>query len=317
MILAGIDEAGLGPRLGPLLCGAAALRAPERMPPEGPWGALAAAVAERPVAREERPVVCDSKLLHGRLGLAGLARSIGAFLAAWNSPPNAPAATAERDRLLARLGAADTVRYLEAYPWHAAGGAWPACPPCPALAEALAPAGLQVAALTVRLLLPGMLNDGIACGRNKGEVLLDQTGALLTALAADFPAEALRVTIDKQGGRAYYHPFLSRLFPGAWIDILEERPQQSAYRIRRAGAPVEVTFRAKADQSAFCTALASILCKYVRELFMADLNAWFGARLPGLRPTAGYAADAKRWLAEAAPVLAAEGIDRRCLVRQR
>ncbi|MDR3078295.1 MAG: hypothetical protein LBV15_05995, partial [Planctomycetota bacterium] len=62
---------------------------------------------------------------------------------------------------------------------------------------------------------------------------------------------------------------------------------------------VEVRFQAKADRDAFAAALASLAAKYARERFLLGLNAWFGQRLPGLKPTAGYPQDAKRWLAEA------------------
>ena len=47
-------------------------------------------------------------------------------------------------------------------------------------------------------------------------------------------------------------------------------------------------------------ALASIFSKYIRELFMRPFNAFWAERVPGLRPTAGYAADAGRFLRDTA-----------------
>ena len=45
-------------------------------------------------------------------------------------------------------------------------------------------------------------------------------------------------------------------------------------------------------------AAASILSKYLRELMMARLNGWARSHLPGLRPTAGYWLDGKRFADE-------------------
>ena len=46
-----------------------------------------------------------------------------------------------------------------------------------------------------------------------------------------------------------------------------------------------------------------MLAKLLRERFMADLNAFFLARVPGLKPTAGYAGDAPRFLEAVRPAL--------------
>jgi hypothetical protein len=55
--------------------------------------------------------------------------------------------------------------------------------------------------------------------------------------------------------------------------------------------------------------------KYLRELRMARLNAFFAERLPGLAPTAGYVQDGRRFLAEIEPLLASAGVQRDALVR--
>ncbi len=43
--------------------------------------------------------------------------------------------------------------------------------------------------------------------------------------------------------------------------------------------------------------------KYVRELFMEGLNDFFRAKIDGLRPTAGYYQDGRRFLGEVERVL--------------
>ena len=63
--------------------------------------------------------------------------------------------------------------------------------------------------------------------------------------------------------------------------------------------------------------LASIYSKYLRETFIKALNEFFTTRQPGLKPTAGYYTDAKRWLADAEEMLARHYVDRTMLIRVR
>jgi hypothetical protein len=57
--------------------------------------------------------------------------------------------------------------------------------------------------------------------------------------------------------------------------------------------------------------------KYLRELAMQAFNAYWAERLPALRPTAGYPADARRFKEEIAQVQAAEKISDATLWRNR
>ena len=59
----------------------------------------------------------------------------------------------------------------------------------------------------------------------------------------------------------------------------------------------------KGDGKHAPVALASVLAKTVRELFMESLNTWFAEQVPGVRPTAGYPQDARRFLEDVASVL--------------
>ena len=65
----------------------------------------------------------------------------------------------------------------------------------------------------------------------------------------------------------------------------------------------------RADQRDGLVALASIVSKTVRELWMDVFNAYWRARVPGLRPTAGYPVDAVRFRRRSRQVAAAEGYD--------
>ena len=65
------------------------------------------------------------------------------------------------------------------------------------------------------------------------------------------------------------------------------------------------------------TALASMTAKYLRELHMIQFNAYFQARVPGLKPTAGYGLDAWRFLDDIAAARAADGLAGPTLLRTR
>jgi hypothetical protein len=325
VILAGIDEAGLGPALGPLAVAAAALRVPDGWTPACPWRALAGAVKNGGGRGDGRLFVADSKVVF-RGGVDALERGVLAFLACHRPDVSRSLPwTDGRDALLSALHAdAEARAALGRLPWYA-GRCWavPAAADAAArdaaaaLGAALAEAEAGVVALRARLLPAEALNARFAAGENKGAVLLAQTGAHLRALADAFLDEPLRVMIDKQGGRTFYLPFLMDLFPGEFVRIGREAADGSVYRWERPGAPVTVVFRPRADGEAFAVALASLVAKYLRERCMEDLNAFFAARVPGLRPTAGYHGDAPRFLEAVAGVLAEEGIGRDRLVRRR
>ena len=94
----------------------------------------------------------------------------------------------------------------------------------------------------------------------------------------------------------HYAQDLRRLCPDARVEVLDERPERSHYRIVEAGKHVEVTFAERAEDRAFPTALASCMAKYTRELLVECLNLWFAGRVPDLKPTAGYYVDGHRFL---------------------
>jgi ribonuclease HII len=86
-------------------------------------------------------------------------------------------------------------------------------------------------------------------------------------------------------------------FPEAELQVLAEGPESSRYRLTDVGGAMEVRYEVGGEDRHLPTALASMVCKYVRELMMDLFNRWWAARVPGLEPTAGYATDAKRFIA--------------------
>ena len=129
------------------------------------------------------------------------------------------------------------------------------------------------------------------------------------------PDSAIRVAIDRQGGRQRYHEDLLREFPSDRLTILREDNNESAYRLDGLRGRLLVSFTVQGEQHHLPIALASMTAKYSRELWMARLNGWFAQRIQGVRPTAGYVQDGRRFLASVRPTLEAEEIPEAMLVR--
>ena len=320
MILAGIDEAGLGPALGPLCVCRAALRVPDATVLPSLWHLLENSVTAKKRKGDDRLLVADSKVAHKLGGVAGLEKTFFSFLS--QLPDLAPVS---REELLRLLNAGEAFDSLYEYPWYV-DAVWdvPALVPVMELSDssarlkvACAAAGVTVASLAADIALAGNLNRRFDMGLNKSEAVLERTGAHLVAIEESFPDEHVYVTVDKQGGRNDYLPFLSNLFPGAWIEEDVAGADLSAYMVRRRGGKFRMEFMPRADAQSFPVALASIMAKYLRERFMADLNRFFQKELPGLKPTAGYHGDAPRFLAEIESVLLTKRIDTRLLIRER
>jgi ribonuclease HII len=128
------------------------------------------------------------------------------------------------------------------------------------------------------------------------------------------------VLVDKHGGRSRYRRLLLDVFPDCQCDILQEKADRSAYRVADVaggGRTLLVTFQEGGDARALPTALASMVAKYVREIHMLAFNTYWQQRLEGLKPTAGYHCDARRFMRDIAPALRAGGVDVSALVRRR
>jgi hypothetical protein len=116
---------------------------------------------------------------------------------------------------------------------------------------------------------------------------------------------------DKHGGRHYYLGPLAEALPDAWIDRGLEGPELSRYTLRSGSRRVELSLTPRADAEDMLVALASIVSKSLRELWMDAFNAYWRIRVEAIRPTAGYPNDAERFRQEIEEIAAYEGLSPR------
>jgi hypothetical protein len=302
----GVDEAGYGPNLGPLVVCASVWSTTHRLPPESWIEQLFPAfrrAGNKTADFESGIVIDDSKLVYqSGKGIDALERNTLALVALCGGPTG--------DAYLFRNWLdGNYVRSSNVAPWCGdamrAGQSSLRLQHCAEelafLAEKLASAGMQLRQLAGRILFPAEFNRQLSSQNNKAAVLSDTTMDLVRSLVVRAreaqcgePSEEIVVLCDKHGGRDRYFALLSHFFVDERIEIVCEGEGESAYRWRNSQGTTEIRFCSKAERFP-PTAAASMTAKYVRELCMAEWNAFWAAKIPGLPPTAGYPVDAKRY----------------------
>jgi hypothetical protein len=319
-IVAGIDEAGYGPLLGPLVVACAAFEVDDEVADTDLWSLLAPTVVRRPPKRNEpRIAVDDSKRLYsGGRGLWRLERGVLGMLSA----------TGHRPRTLTDLleiTSPGAVKCATSVPWYRdVTHALPAAADGPEIEAAIEALDRQLVRTTIRprriaaeLLFEPELNRLIADGATKADAAFGRVAALLQELRHDIPAGHVILHLDRQGGRTHYLEPLSRALPNAVVGVVEEGRQASRYLVEDGDRTWEIRVAVGGDRLQLPVALASMTAKYVRELMMGLFNRFWAARVPGLRPTAGYPADGHRFLTDIAPMIGALAVDPATLVRCR
>jgi ribonuclease HII len=315
--IVGLDEAGYGPNLGPLVQAAVAVRAPD----DGClWARLAAAVRRAAGPDDGRLVIDDSKLVYA--GPAGLARLERGALAALHCACHG---VSEFGHLLNAIAGPPRPLPVESEPWY-----------CPADCAPVAddPAGLHAARDQFAATLPsaGVVLETVRCvitpaprfnalldrWDSKAAVLADGVITLLGDILPSLTGEdAVTFLIDKQGGRNYYAAMVQTAFPAQWVKAVRESAGLSEYHIDGLGRNVGLVFRPRAEQAALPVALASMLAKYLREVLMGQFNRFWQKHVPGLEPTAGYPGDARRFYEAIRPAMVRLGMPESAVWRRK
>jgi len=310
---AGIDEAGYGPNLGPLVMSVVVAEGPADQPPRV-WDDLKGTVS-RANDPSNRLWVDDSKqVFKARKGRDRLDAATLAVLDAVGRPiPRTLAA------LLGRLGAG-SLDDVELTPWLDPGQD-PKYPPITSrsLAEAAVArrpfAGAPWRLVDVRSVVvgPARFNNGLLASAtgSKATVHFAAFAELIRHVLATTPLDQpIAVRGDKHGGRHFYADPLQAAFPDAEVIRGTEGPDRSAYVVHtpgRASLAIELVPRADGDDG--LVALASIVSKTVREHWMDTFNQHWLDQIPGLKPTAGYPVDAQRFRRAIEPLCQTRGLD--------
>ena len=317
--LIGTDEAGYAPNLGPLVISATGWEIDDCIDDDRLYGVLDEVVCVLPRdAHAARVAWADSKVLYSSgQGLGALERGMLAALGLIDCLP-------ANWRALWRALDGEASERLELAPWHIgfnsdlplSADLAEIAPLVAVLESAFATAGIRLIAIASKAVFPDEFNRLVDRHGNKAEVLSRVTLELIARMMERIGPGRTRILCDKHGGRNKYGRMLQQQFPEFLVEVREEGSIESAYAWGPKRGRVEVRFRIGCEEF-LPVALASMASKYLRETAMLAFNRFWCARLPELRPTAGYPGDALRFWNQIRPLQAELGIDDCVLWRAR
>ena len=296
-VLVGIDEAGFGPILGPLVVSSSAFSLPHNLIGADLWQTLRKSITNRRKALAGRLLIADSKKAYSRRqGIKHLQRTT---LAALRCLGRTPATLAE----LLTLLSPDCTERLKTYPWYRQAGSFDiAVEPADmaiasaVLAENLASNGIELLELHSRCLDVAYYNEMVSAVKNKASVLFTATSQLIKRAYDGFADEQLQIIVDRQGGRVRYRRVLQQMFADSKLKILRESPTASSYELEADGKQMRLHFVVGADEQFLPVSLASMVSKFLRELLVCNINRYFADFHASLKPTAGYWKDGLRFI---------------------
>jgi len=318
--LVGIDEAGYGPNLGPLVMTAVVCRVPPDLADINLWQVLRAAVRRARSRNTQKLLIEDSKLVYSPArGLLELERSVLSALFA-----DLLAGTVCSLGRYVDAVSPHTHPELRNEAWYTGRSTLPAEAEPTDCAQA---AERFRRACTARGITWGPVRSEVVCPA-RFNALLEHWGSKAASLGVAL-ANLLRVglvldgddtvtfLIDKHGGRNCYAALLQHAIPEGLVLAYDERSARSFYKVHGLGREVHIVFAPRADGTYLPVALASMVSKYLREVLMREFNDFWQDHVPGLRPTAGYPGDADRFLEEIRPALARLAIPETAVWRRR
>jgi ribonuclease HII len=296
-VLAGIDEAGFGPILGPLIVSSSMFSLPDELIGADLWQVLRKSLANKRKRIAGRLLVVDSKKAYSKsLGTKHLERTVLSCLKCLGQEP-----TTLTELIL--LLCPDCLERLSDYPWYkGAVNCRIASDPVDialassVLADDLAANGLNLIELKSCCLDVAYYNKMVSSVKNKARVLFTATSQLIQDAFHNFAGDGLQIVVDRQGGRVHYRATLQRMFPDMELKILFESPSASSYELQAGHKTMRLYFIVGADERFLPVSLSSMVSKYLRELLVANINRYFTGFHSDLRPTAGYWKDGLRFI---------------------
>jgi hypothetical protein len=319
-LVLGVDEAGYGPNLGPLVVAVSAWAVDSRLEVlDGlePFAPEFKAASWTP--RSEFVPFGDSKKIYqSGKGLAGLNFALRFFESIFEGKPSEKRPWFE----LGRLAQEDLSR-VESHPWYRcknpAKGLGRASQfdenseaSCRFAREKLLKLGVRLIGFRLRVLDEAYFNECVDRLGNKSDVLghisLELAWKVLGECMDFHSFKGIEIYCDRQGGRKKYAGLLSQTYERShresqvpFCSVVGESPKTSLYSMRHAGIATSIRFQVHGD-SLFPPAAASMVAKWARESLMERFNGyWREVVGPGLKPTAGYAVDAARFARDIEP----------------
>ncbi|MGA2093595.1 MAG: hypothetical protein ABSH16_09335 [Sedimentisphaerales bacterium] len=334
-VLVGIDEAGFGPILGPLVVSSSTFRVPDNLVWANLWEILRKSVSEKKAKLNGRLLIADSKKAFTRsVGLKHLRKTVLATLNYLGKDPKSIT-----DLIMAL--SPDCLSHLNEYPWYkkiddysldieSAGAQIGAA----MLKTDFENTGVELLGLQSRILEVAHYNKMIEAVKNKAKVLFTAVAELMQSAIDRYKNENIEIVVDRQGGRSHYRRELQLMFEGRELRVIHEDQDRSSYeltekftaehakyltesclseaeaaeknyKINSANSAVSavkgcrrirVHFVVGADDKFLPVSLASMVCKYLRELLVDNINEYFRGFNSAVKPTAGYWQDGLRFI---------------------
>jgi ribonuclease HII len=317
-VLAGIDEAGYGPILGPLVVSASVFSIPDSLLKANLWQLLKKSIADHKKHLAGRLLITDSKKAYTRAaGIGHIQRTTLAMLRCLGTEPS------DLNGLLAFL-CPDCLGRLRTYPWYSDDEPAPLAADradvkitSEVFASDVVRNGMKLLSIQSHCLDVGHYNKLIAVVKNKASVLFSTTAALIKSIWDNSHDGNIQIIVDRQGGRSRYRRNLQRMFEHLDLTVINESEDKSSYELKNVKRKMRIHFVVKADQKYMPVCLASMVSKYVRELLVARINRYFLNHHAELKPTAGYFKDGRRFLADIKAIVPNLKYDSNLLIRCR
>jgi len=318
VVLAGIDEAGFGPVLGPLIVSSSTFSLPHNLLMSDLWQVLSKSISDRRKHLAGRLLIADSKKVYTRsAGIKHLERTVLSVMKCLNYEPAMLTELIELlcPSCLARLG--DYPWYRDIADCNLSMDIADKQVASTVFSDDMASNGIELLDLQSCCLDVAYYNKMTEAVKNKANVLFSATCSLIKRAYDNFAGDDLQIIVDRQGGRVRYRKNLQRMFDDMELKILRESPSTSSYELQAGGKAMRVHFVVGADQRFLPVSLASMVSKYLRELLVGSINRYFAGFGTGLKPTAGYWKDGLRFIEDIKTSLPDVQFDSNQLIRSR
>ena len=312
-VVIGMDEAGYGPNLGPLVVTTTVWEVDGSPHDFNFWREFKGVIAQKPPSDHSHVQIADSKEVHSSAkGVGALEIGVLCALALQGEMPQSLRGIWER---VAAWPETD-----DCEPWFDGGDLElpHACHDAPLerfidkWRERCEKRRVRLRQVRSDIVMTRRFNRLTQTHDSKGIALsrisLNLLGEVWN-LAADEPT---LVICDKHGGRNRYDTLLQEIAGDEFILRMGEGMERSVYRVRQA----EVCFQTRAEEH-FPVALASMVSKYLREVTMILFNRFWEQHVPDLRWTKGYPGDSSRFRADIAQAQSRLGIPDELVWRER